>query len=178
MTSVAVTPPSRRLSVSGPTRKGREAAFEFTVPRQPRQRASSERSSRSSTPVRTSRGASPADTKRRPPSRPSSRPSTPQPKKRRNNELERLLISAVNDGQRRGTPGQEEPKKGTKKKLSPPKKRVPAVGAKKALEKAKKAPVKTKPKPLVKPQIKNTKPKVIYIKIYSHSAYTLLMSSY
>jgi hypothetical protein len=163
MTSVASSLPSRRLSVTGQARKGREAAFEFTVPRQPRQRASSERSSRSSTPVRTSRAASPADAKRRPPSRSSSRPSTPQPlKKKKSNELERLLIAAVNDGQRR-TPAQEDTKKAPvakKKKLPPrPAKKVPAT-AKKALEKAKKAPVKAKPKPLVKTQMKQTKTKV------------------
>ncbi|XP_065347528.1 inner centromere protein B isoform X1 [Cloeon dipterum] len=154
MTSVAASPPVRRLSVSGAAKKGREPAFEFPVPRKPRQRASSERSSRSSTPLRGSRGSSPAETRRRPPSRPSSRPSTPQPKKKRNNELERLLISAANDGQRRSTVT-EEVKKGAAKKSAdsqPGKKKVP-LGAKKVLEKAKKSPAKTAVKTVVKSPI-------------------------
>lgn len=167
MTSVSSTPPSRRLSVSGATRRSRDSNFEFTVPRQPRQRVSSERSSRSSTPVRTSsRAVSPAETRSRTPSRPPSRSSTPQPsKKKRNNELERLLISAVNDGQRRLLAA-DMPKKGALAKgKSSPKKKVP-LGARKALEKAKKVvPVKTKPKPtLVKGQIQKAKAKVMCVK--------------
>jgi hypothetical protein len=160
MTSVSSTPPSRRLSVSGATRQGRDSNFEFTVPRQPRVRVSSERSSRSSTPVRSSsRAVSPAETRSRTPSRPSSRSSTPQPKKK-TNELDRLLIAAVNDGQRRLLAAGELNKKGLSKTKQTPKKKVP-LGARRALEKAKKAPVKTKPKPtLVKGQIKKAKDKV------------------
>jgi hypothetical protein len=161
MTSVSLTPPSRRLSVSGATRRSRDSNFEFTVPKQPRVRVSSERSSRSSTPVRSSsRAVSPAETRSRTPNRPSSRSSTPQTKKKRNNELDRLLIAAVNDGQRRLLAAGELNKKGLVKAKQTPKKKVP-LGARRALEKAKKAPVKTKPKPtLVKGQIKKAKAKV------------------